>query len=649
MAFSSTLPPELRATALKQFGSAPCGASTAENGELLAFLAQKAPDWAATQTTAPTNLQALPQRSDAIALSWTPIAYGDDGGAYEVEIADAEAGPFTLHGRTIDKRTPGYTAEGLAPNTTYYFRVRTVMPPHGDQRNTLTSPYTGVVSATTTTAATAGDSYESDDRCADVRALVTDGRTVNHTFHQPGDQDWVQFTTQVSVTYRIDVQPTAGSPADVVLKLYDSCADSEPVTLDQSFSPGVQFTFVAPQSGVVYLQLTNADNTVSGSDVAYQLAVRAVDGESGSGAVILVAGRLFSSDDLQANIEFVIQRLYQTLLDNGYQADDIYYLSNDSSNAGVDAPATVADLRYAITTWAKNRITDAYGLTLYLMDHGDQGLFYIDDSKGERLTPAQLDDWLTELETVAPNAPINLFIEACYSGSFISGSPQSISKPGRVVITSTNLHNLAFASAEGAYFSDHLLTALRQGHHLFSGFWEARIATRQVTSLQQDPWLDADGDGVPNELEDAAIAARRTLFAPTILATSTLWPPYIATIQETTGSDGQRRVQADVRDNGAITRVWAVIYPPGYVPPASGNELAPETLDNVNLTLEGNRYVLPAASFTQPGNYRVVIHAEDADGLRARPAVITINPTGPLGGGNLSGNNVVYLPLVNHQ
>jgi len=645
--FGGELPPQLRfLNALVRLDLRYNG-FTATDSELLAFLAQKAPDWAATQTVAPTAIGALPHRSDAIALTWTPIAYGDDGGAYEVEIATAASGPFALHGRTVDKRTAGYIADGLTANTTYFFRVRTVTPPHSRQAYALASGYTAVVSATTIAATADGDSYENDDRCPAARALVTDGRSHSHTFHQPGDQDWTQFNTQISVTYRIDVQAPAGSRADVTLRLYTNCADTDPETLDQSFSPGVQFTFVAPQSGVLYLQLTNADSTVSGSDVTYQVAVRAVDSESGSGAVILLAGRLYADDELQPNIEFVTQRLYQTLLANGYSADDIYYLSTDNNRPGVDAPATTANLHYAITTWAKARMTDEQGLTLYLMDHGDQGVLYVDETSSERLTPAQLHDWLSQLESDIPNAPINVLIEACYSGSFIHGSQTSISKPGRVIITSTNLHNQAFASAEGAYFSDHLLTALRQGHHLFSGFWEARIAVRQVTTLLQDPWLDADGDGIPNELEDAAIAARRTLFTPTAQATSTLWPPYIATVQERAGDDGQRYIQADVRDNGAIAKVWAVIYPPDYVPPAGSNELAPETLPRVDLALEGNRYVLRYSGFTQPGNYRVVLHAEDADGLRARPAVITVNPTAAVDGEDLDGSSIVYLPIVN--
>lgn len=100
--------------------------------------------------------------------------------------------------------------------------------------------------------------------------------------------------------------------------------------------------------------------------------------------------------------------------------------------------------------------------------------FYLDEPS-QRLTPADLDSWLTTLEQAIPGVKINVIIEACYAGSFIQDA-QSISKPGRnrVIITSTNPDNRAYASQDGAYFSDHFLAALRQGRHLFGSFWEAR-------------------------------------------------------------------------------------------------------------------------------------------------------------------------------
>lgn len=71
------------------------------------------PDWAQTQTVAPTNLQALVQSTSSIQVCWTPILYTADGGYYEVSYATNAAGPFTVHGNTSSKTSSCYSVTGL--------------------------------------------------------------------------------------------------------------------------------------------------------------------------------------------------------------------------------------------------------------------------------------------------------------------------------------------------------------------------------------------------------------------------------------------------------------------------------------------------------------------------------------------------------
>ena len=105
--------------------------------------------WASTQTVAPANLQVTASLPGTIQLTWTPIAYVEDGGYYEVSYATAEAGPFTVAGVTADKRAATYTAMNLAPDAAYFLRVRTYTPAHFGQQNALWSDYTPPVTATT--------------------------------------------------------------------------------------------------------------------------------------------------------------------------------------------------------------------------------------------------------------------------------------------------------------------------------------------------------------------------------------------------------------------------------------------------------------------------------------------------------------------
>jgi hypothetical protein len=152
----------------------------------------------------------------------------------------------------------------------------------------------------------------------------------------------------------------------------------------------------------------------------------------------------------------------------------------------------------------------------------------------------------------------------------------------------------------------------------------------------QEPWLDANGNSVPNETADFAIAAQRG-FAYAGTLDQGAWPPYIAAAQGP-GAIVNRRgsIQAEVRDNRAVDSVWAVVYPPSYTPPVGGQELVADKLDILYLQAAGNnRYTGSYPGFAELGVYRLVIHADDADGLTAAPVVIEVNTA-----------SQVFLPLV---
>ncbi len=463
-----------------------------------------------------------------------------------------------------------------------------------------------------------GDAFEVDNSCTRHRPIVADGsETQEHTFHAPADEDWVRFTVAAGSTYRIEVQVPADSSADVNLEVYAQCEAAAFDNWQESFSPGARLDVTAPASGQVYVRLTNQDAAVAGAAVRYQLSVRALSGDTSNRALILLAGRLRGNDSLQKNIHNVTNAVYTLFQRNGYTDDNIQYLATDTSLAGFDAAATRENLRSAITQWAKTKVGSGGVLTLYLMDHGGVETFYIDELSNQRLSPSDLDGWLTELETAVPNLKINVILEACQSGSFVT-LPQSISKANRVVIASTNDVNDAKASKDGAYFSDHLLTWLHQGYNLLVAFNEAKEVASTAFVLQQ-AMIDGNGNGIPNELTDGAIAASRS-FAYAGTFSSDDWPPHIFTVQPPTLINNFKGViQADVRDNQQVRQVWAVVYPPDYTPPVTGQELQPEVLPTFLLTPvdNGSLYAGEFTGFTQTGVYRIVVQAEDADGLVA--------------------------------
>jgi hypothetical protein len=171
---------------------------------------------------------------------------------------------------------------------------------------------------------------------------------------------------------------------------------------------------------------------------------------------------------------------------------------------------------------------------------------------------------------------------------------------------------------------------------LFSGFEEARWTVRQAHP-DQTPWLDDDGDGVPNDPGDGQVAAQRG-FAYAGTLTGEDWPPYIAqaTVNRTTGTI---QAQVLVHNSKTVSEVWALIYPPSYKPPGPGEDMI---IDDVP------RVVLPGPdayngfgatyTFTEPQTYRVVIYAIDDTGKAARPRAADGGVAYP-----------VFLPVVVNQ
>jgi hypothetical protein len=250
------------------------------------------------------------------------------------------------------------------------------------------------------------------------------------------------------------------------------------------------------------------------------------------------------------------------------------------------------------------------------------------------VSPAQGDEWLAALEQ-ATGARVNVIVDACHAGSFID-LPQKVSRAGRVVIASTGSQNVAYASPAGAIFSDYFLAALGQGQSLYNGFQSARAAV-QIAYPDQTPWLDDDGNGIANETTDGQEAQRRGFtYAGTF---DSRWPPYVAQVSgPAVAPNGQGTIRAQILDDpdSWIRRVWLVVYPPSYQPPSPGERLVNQTLPGAVLQDQGGGwYAVTYTGFTERGVYRVVLFAEDSDGLEARGVALTVH-VGPAG----------FLPLV---
>ncbi|NJN66691.1 MAG: hypothetical protein HC884_08190 [Chloroflexaceae bacterium] len=116
------------------------------------------------------------------------------------------------------------------------------------------------------------------------------------------------------------------------------------------------------------------------------------------------------------------------------------------------------------------------------------------------------------------------------------------------------------------------------------------------------------------------------------------WPPYITGVgQNGAVRDGKGQLQAIVLDDKGIEVVWGEIYPPSYTPPPATEGIARSTLPTIVFSKQSpTEYDGQYEYFDEKGEYRVVVHALDSDGLEAQPVEFPIPMGYPL----------VYLPLV---
>jgi len=332
---------------------------------------------------------------------------------------------------------------------------------------------------------------------------------------------------------------------------------------------------------------------------------------------IIVAGSGPSDNSVWVNNLWEATRMcasyaYRALTYQGFTKDSIYYLSSDTNldldgNGildDVNADATNSNLNYAITTWAK----DAKNVFIYMTGHGGEGVFRT--SKLELLKAEDLDTWLDSLQDTIPGT-VTLLYDACRSGSFLS-SLDPPSGTNRVLATSTSRDEEAVFASQGTTSFSFLFWA----RMFYDSFFHATDSIG--LTYHQNPLLEGNGNGIGNEKEDKDIVRSLTIgneakFAGDIPTIGSVSP------EQTVDGETSAMIYAEnVIDADGISRVWAVITPPGY---SSTSPDTPVTdLPFINLRPAGNdRYEGIYHNFTSGGTYNIAIFAFDRGGAISLP------------------------------
>lgn len=331
-------------------------------------------------------------------------------------------------------------------------------------------------------------------------------------------------------------------------------------------------------------------------------------------AIIVAAGN--TSDANWPAIAKNAELAYYALKFQGYQSDNIYYLSPATSDAGVNGPATLSNLENALNTWAASNTHD---VVLYLVGSGAPGNFRI--NADETLFAADLDAWLDELQGVIPGA-VTVIYDASGSGSFLPILTPPAGKQRILITSASGNQSASFSAAGDISFSRFFWEQVYKGSNVWDAFLYARTAI-EGGSLDQTPKLDDNGNGTPNEPTDGKIARDYTIGMGIKLSGNE--PQSGEAMADLILNGG---ISADIWiDNVSATntveKVYAVITPPSSTPRVPG--LPQPYQPTLDLTDNGTgRYIGTYNGFSTYGNYNIAIYVKDSGGNVSVPKQTTV-------------------------
>ena len=343
----------------------------------------------------------------------------------------------------------------------------------------------------------------------------------------------------------------------------------------------------------------------------------AVSAEVGKAIIVLGGGNAEINLDWKT-FSSVASQVHKVFLRRQFNDDeDIHFLSPSLSEIqGADTVTTLETLEKAITDWAKRQVNSQVPLYLYLLSHnlGNQFLLEKTETQQKYLSPQLLDTWLDRLPE---GTPVTVVIEACYSGNFISqaGTKSALVGKNRTVISSARGDKQS-KIARSSSFSRTFFNLIENNKTVAEAFEQAADKMeRTIFHRDQLPQMDSNGDGNPNQAEDYVTLKGSYIPADLI---SLADPPNITKITpalELKKGVSSQRIEVELLGTN-ISRVYATVIPPTFDPQAefkSWNQLAFVEFDLVEVS--AGKYAAPYGDFTIPGDYSVVINAENADGF----------------------------------
>jgi len=245
-----------------------------------------------------------------------------------------------------------------------------------------------------------------------------------------------------------------------------------------------------------------------------------------AGYVLLIQGQIKSDLDGSKAYNKTTNRIYQKLINRGFEDENIYYFNFNTGQAGVDGIPENNAIQTALEDLKGRSNNSPAQLYIIMVNHGGKnGHFYINNGNNEEIMANDLSDWLNSFEAglnlTALKQPRVAIIGSCYSGSFIeslskipSFSGDTLVDAGRIIIASASAEEESYKGPQeddgirsGEFFMEELFQQLGQGESLKTSFEYAVERTETLThrddanatvpfydQAAQHPLLDDNGD-----------------------------------------------------------------------------------------------------------------------------------------------------------
>jgi len=328
-----------------------------------------------------------------------------------------------------------------------------------------------------------------------------------------------------------------------------------------------------------------------------------VIGKQAKAIVVLGGGDKIENPDWN-KFNAVAEYVYKTLLKRKLKPDDIYFLSTEKDiTKGCDDRTSFEVLESAITNWAKGRVDQHTPLYIYLLSHNrdDKFLLDIQDGKNIVLTAEQLDKWLDQLPE---DTKVTVIIEACYSGNFI----KTLTARNRTIITSAVHEEKAYLRPNKDSFSKFFFDFIYRNKDIGTAFAETIDLMENIpTFASQNPQLDADWDGIPNEPDDFDELAKVYIPKDTPSLADEMEILNVTPAQTLSEGKESATIQARVKYANEETLVTAAIFSPEFAPEKD------EPIIVIFTPVNGELYEFTYNDFNKTGRYVIQINADNPE------------------------------------